>query len=508
MATVLDAKTELAYARSRLFADKPAEVVTVADRILAGTSDPEIRAPALCFKFAALINMRRTGEFAATMDDTFEAAKANDDPQWLAQAYALASIVAQLDGSIERCVSYLVHSSRTLKIVNPPDENLAWAWHNLAMAYSYAGFPGYALSALQMARQVATASGVAEANFVVPAIRLRLALSLDHQGDSDGCVRVLRDIGADFEWHVRAIGGRANMRPGSRGFYGYASARLAAFGAAADADTAQAVELLDSAGDTVRARDLRALGRVCLAIAAGDPRAALVLLENANVAPETLGQAEMPRLAALAHISAGDFKSAYEADRSATRMASEHSERLRDLFIDGIAARLDNEHLLRRVARYAGEARTDPLTGLPNRRYLERYVAQLIGSGMRVVIGVCDLDGFKTVNTMHGHLSGDLVLQRVAGVLSREVRGGDFVARYGGDEFVVVLPDTTMDEASEVAKRIVSAVRDENWEALVPGTGIGVSVGWAEVARPGDVTTAFEAADRAMLRAKGRAQAS
>ena len=108
----------------------------------------------------------------------------------------------------------------------------------------------------------------------------------------------------------------------------------------------------------------------------------------------------------------------------------------------------------REAARYEGEALTDPLTGLPNRRRLERYIAAVVARGERVVIGVCDLDGFKAVNTRHGHHSGDLVLQRIAGVINRVMRRGDFVARYGGDEFVVVLPGAGMAEAAEVARRI------------------------------------------------------
>ncbi len=127
------------------------------------------------------------------------------------------------------------------------------------------------------------------------------------------------------------------------------------------------------------------------------------------------------------------------------------------------------------------------------------------------MLGVCDLDGFKAVNTVHGHLSGDLVLQRIAGVLNRVMRRGDFVARYGGDEFVVVLPTTSSAEASEIARRIVSAVAAEDWQALVPGTPVGVTIGWAKVSSDGTFTSvadAFAAADRAMLRAKARQRAS
>jgi diguanylate cyclase (GGDEF)-like protein len=233
---------------------------------------------------------------------------------------------------------------------------------------------------------------------------------------------------------------------------------------------------------------MRALGDVCLMIASGKATDALTRLDTVSVSPDTFGPAEPARLRSLAFSAAGDHAAAHEADRYAFRLAAQRTDRLRDMFLEGIAARLDHEDVRRSVARHGAESLTDPLTGLPNRLHLDRYLTALTGRGERAVIGTVDVDGLAAVNDVHGRLSGDLVLQRVAGVLARVMRRGDFVARFGSDEFVVVLPQSSADQAVDVARRITEAVGDEDWAALVPGTRIGVTVTWTDQPRlPGQL---------------------
>jgi diguanylate cyclase (GGDEF)-like protein len=345
-----------------------------------------------------------------------------------------------------------------------------------------------------------------------PGIRLRSAVTLDHNGDSDGCLRVLRDIDGDLDRFFRA-GSAKLVRPSSLTAYGYATARRAALGEPTHPVGTEAAALLAQGADSVRARDMRVLGEACLAIAAGRPVEALTRLNTTTVSPETLGAAEPARLRSLAFARMGNHAAAHSADRLAFRLAAQRSDRLRDVYVDGIAALYDREQMRRAAEQYAGEALTDPLTGLPNRRQLDRFVAAMARRGEQAVVGVCDLDGFKAVNTRHGHHSGDLVLQRIAGVINRVMRRGDFVARYGGDEFVVVLPGASMAEAADVARRITVAVLNEDWESLVPGTPVGVSIGFAEVSGSGAalraaLSSAFEIADREMLQAKARPRAA
>ena len=477
-----DQAEELMHARALMESSRSAEACVVFERVIASTTDPYSRADALLQRLSAIINLGRTAEYTTAVEQAFQAARDLNEPYLHGHLHALAALAAQNQGALDRCVSHLVHAARALGAVEDPDRETAWGWHDLAMAYSYLSFHGYALGAIEQARRLGLAAGIPEETFAAPGIRLRNAVSLDHNGDSDGCLRVLRDICGDLRRFVRA-GTADRLRPSSRAAYGYALARQAALGAPADPpDTPELdpARLLANGGDSARSRDMRQLGQVCLAIAADRPGEAIARLDSINVSAETLGAAEHARLRSLAHSRAGDHAAAHRADRYAFRLAA-RNDRLRDVYVEGVAARIDHEEMRREAARYEGEALTDPLTGLPNRRRLERYVAALTGRGERAALGVCDLDGFRAVNTTHGHHSGDLVLQRIAGVINRVMRRGDFVARYGGDEFVVVLPGAGTIEAAEVARRLRAAVRAEDWESLVPGTPVEISVGFAEI---------------------------
>jgi diguanylate cyclase (GGDEF)-like protein len=492
---------ELPELRQLLADGRAAEALLIIDRLLATEPDRRLRGELRLRRLAALINLGRRGDYAAALDAADDALGGDPDPERHGRLNALAAVVALADNSLERCVQHLVKSSRALAAATRTDEDLVLSWQELASAYSYAGFHGHALSALEVGRQAAMTAGISDEDYVAnPAIRVRLAAWLDHHGDSDACIRVMRDVLIDLARHRQsAPGGAAGIRPSHQASYGYAIARLSAFGEATGEDSGP---LLERAGQTLRARDLRLLARVCGAIGTRDTSFALGLLDQATIAPATMGAAEPYRLRALAYAAGGQYAEALAADRRAFRVATAQDDRLRDLFVDGVAARLDREHMQKTVARYQGEALTDPLTGLPNRRHLEDHVRRLIRAGETAILGVCDLDGFKAVNTVHGHLAGDAVLQRVAGVLARVMRKGDLVARYGGDEFVVVLPAGTMRDAREVAHRVTVAVAEEDWAALVPGTPVSITVGWAQASRALSIAEAFAAADHAMLRKK------
>ena len=103
-------------------------------------------------------------------------------------------------------------------------------------------------------------------------------------------------------------------------------------------------------------------------------------------------------------------------------------------------------------------ARTDPLTAVYNRRFMEetlaREVARAERSHAHLSIMFADVDGFKDFNTQYGHITGDRVLMDVATVLQKNFRSADIVTRYGGDEFVVIMPDTNLVQAAVAVERL------------------------------------------------------
>ncbi|MGA8116761.1 MAG: GGDEF domain-containing protein [Actinocatenispora sp.] len=491
--------------RSLIRDGRSEEAEKLVDAALAESRDTPTVAHAILAKIGCLINLGRYGECPAVIDRAFEIMRRYPEPAYIGELHAHTAYVAFLEGSLDRCVTHLVRSSRALASTGRPGPDAADAWADLALTYSGIGFHGHALGALDRGRRIAAAAGLPAAEYVVPEIRVRLAVSLDHRGDSDGCVRILHDVLAQLP--VDATPQTCHDLPEmDRPYIGYALARLGACGR--PMPTPAYPWLSGRRSHDPLAADLRALGGVCLDIAEQRPEQALERLAQITVEPRVLGASEVPRLRALAYAANGEHVAASEADREAFRLTAQAIDRLRDLFIDGVEARLDHDDLRRTVARYADEALTDPLTGLPNRRRLEQHVETMSRRGERGVIGVLDLDAFSAVNNVHGHRCGDLVLQRAAALLARVMRRGDFVARYGGDEFVVVLPTAQLPEAYEIANRIRTAFATEDWESLVPGSSMTVSIGWAELDLRSGVMTGFEAADRAMYAAKHAARAS
>jgi two-component system chemotaxis response regulator CheY len=183
-----------------------------------------------------------------------------------------------------------------------------------------------------------------------------------------------------------------------------------------------------------------------------------------------------------------------------------------DLQMRLVAARRVTD-LHRELARFRAElstlAHTDPLTRLGNRLALEEDLKALDARGRRYgrgyCLAMCDIDRFKAYNDSLGHHAGDDALRAVADNIKRELRAGDGVYRYGGEEFLIVLPEQTLETARIAAERVRSAVeRLAMPHTAVPEGVVTLSVGISAY-RPGGGGTVgelLEQADAALYRAK------
>jgi two-component system cell cycle response regulator len=150
----------------------------------------------------------------------------------------------------------------------------------------------------------------------------------------------------------------------------------------------------------------------------------------------------------------------------------------------------------------------DSLTGLNNRRYLETHLAALLetaaGRGGPLSLMILDIDHFKTVNDTFGHAAGDEVLKAVALRSRRVIRAADLMCRYGGEEFVVVMPDTSVETAEKIAERVRLAIECDPFaiEGGIRNIDVTVSIGLADRGHDADPEVLIQRADRALYRSK------
>lgn len=153
----------------------------------------------------------------------------------------------------------------------------------------------------------------------------------------------------------------------------------------------------------------------------------------------------------------------------------------------------------------------DPLTEIYNRRSLDTVVDRYISHARRrkvpLTFLMVDMDKFKEINSRFGHLTGDLVLAEAANVLRCSIRGSDAVIRYGGDEFLILLADTTLEGAAHVISRITSHLAEWNAAKHVGNLTLAMSVGAAEWQDGQTLDEVLDVADRRMYENKKRAAA-
>lgn len=174
-----------------------------------------------------------------------------------------------------------------------------------------------------------------------------------------------------------------------------------------------------------------------------------------------------------------------------------------------IRKRRYTDHLRDNVQNSIEMAITDALTGLHNRRYMESHLSTLAEQASSrakpLSLMILDIDYFKSINDTYGHDAGDDVLREFAVRIRKSIRGIDLACRYGGEEFVIVMPETDMQVAGLIAERLRRSIASETF-AVNKGTkriDVTISIGLATLDRKGEpVADVLKRADTALYRAK------
>jgi diguanylate cyclase (GGDEF)-like protein len=160
----------------------------------------------------------------------------------------------------------------------------------------------------------------------------------------------------------------------------------------------------------------------------------------------------------------------------------------------------------RQKAELERQNREDSLTRLYNRRYVDLQMEQEFQRAIRyrrpLAVALADLDWFKRVNDEFSHQVGDQVLIIAAKILQATLRNVDIVSRYGGEEFLMVLPETTLKDARHVCEKSRAAVEEYPWHEVRPGLRVTVSFGIAEVGGHETANDLIATADRKLYEAK------
>ncbi|MBI3944164.1 MAG: diguanylate cyclase [Chloroflexi bacterium] len=188
-----------------------------------------------------------------------------------------------------------------------------------------------------------------------------------------------------------------------------------------------------------------------------------------------------------------------------SRGFSDSQQRLAQTVAEHIALSLAN---LKLQETLRSQSVRDPLTGLFNRRYmeesLEREILRAVRSGKTLGVIMLDLDRFKPFNDFYGHEAGDTVLREVGSFLKTQIRGDDIACRYGGEEFLLILPDTSLEVTAQRAEQLRKKIKQMNlqYRSSILGS-LTVSSGIAVYPYHGStVKTVLQAADAALYRAK------
>ncbi len=325
-----------------------------------------------------------------------------------------------------------------------------------------------------------------------------LGLVLQHLGDDAGAERTMR-LALEMS---EATGYR----------YGVAHANLVLGRLCmAQGRTDEARRFLDDALDVCTRHGLKPTQYECHeALAAlhesiGDTTAALVHFKRFHALErEVQSEAAQDKLRALQiQLQLAAARRETELERARQEALTRANAELDALNVSLTEANLQKTMLLDQLERQTYE---DALTGIPNRRRLDQRLADEFALALRhnrpLAVAIADLDHFKSVNDRFSHAVGDAALRATARLLVAQVRQTDLVARFGGEEFVIVLPETDGAAALRVCEKLREAIANHDWDGLQPGLKLTVSIGVTADTSAPSFDRMLAMADRNLYRAK------
>lgn len=465
--------------------------------------------------FTAVYELHSLDRAEATATAMIEAAKPHDD-SWSALGMALRAAALEAQGRFEPAYDELARAVARLEDVSDTDDLVGHATNAVGLALGRLDL--YELAADWLDRLYPVALERADHPlqtlyaFNSGRIQLTWAFDLELIGDEetarerfrrtlDAAARVPTDVTLDFglTWSVEIAVQQAVAR--------------AMLGETTDALLDELVRELKQLDESGRPETLLTgrLGLARLRAGRGEVDAAIAEAERACRIADRL-----PRFQVLAARAYWEYAALLRRRDGAAPPALAFAELagrlIRDRWVerrtraDSFQQRLETERGRDELRRRAAAYLTDSLTGLGNRRLVEIRLPELLvdaaARGRSLVVGFLDIDDFKSVNDELSHLVGDELLVELAQLMRAAVRGDDIIARFGGEEFVLVLPDRTSREGHAELEALRDEVERRVWSALPSDRGIRVTIGLVESWEGATRTQVLAAADEALLSAK------
>src|SRR6266496_837987 len=426
--------------------------------------------------------------------------------------HAMAGIVAHSRGDDDQAIGELLGALAVLDAEQEPTEDLASVLSNCAAFLAAAQLFTLGVETGERAVTVAADAGLPAGRFRFQATEASLTwgIRLEHLRMVEQATTQWQTAAEHYATALSTVDGREDMGPLA---VAQAHARLALCWARTGrpAEARGSLQAADRMPRQALLEMRRVLEHVSGAVLLAEQRYAEAARVLALAWPEIRQQHRPPWTEDVAYLLARAAEGTGDVPVALRWYREVHERYGRAEYAVALARaaaarlRVEQEILLRRSRQLESDSRSDPLTGVANRRSLDETLAALVAGQAEAspptTVVVLDIDRFKLINDEYGHPVGDEVLRRVATILRQHIQDGDLCARYGGDEFVLVLSATAA-KAGAIAEQAAAAIARHPWPSVAAGLSITVTSGLAELVRNDAAETAFSAADRSLLAAK------